>query len=147
MQSSLLFPQKCKKIGLVLFIPFLVLGIMNLFYEFQFRWLDLPVHLPLKDITTDYNLTNELAGIGILLSLLMIAFSKETKEDEFIVQVRLESLQWAVYVNYALLAICILFVNGTMFFQVIIYNMYTVLIFFILRFNFILYKTSRSASS
>ena len=58
-------------------------------------------------------------------------------------QVRLESLQWSVYLNCALLLIALLAVYEEAFFYVMVYNMFTVLIFFIVRFNFVLYWKDR----
>ena len=39
----------------------------------------------------------------VLVGLFLIAFSKEKIEDEQIVQFRLDSLRWAIYLNYAIL--------------------------------------------
>ena len=47
---------------------------------------------------------------------------------------------WAVWVNYVLLLLSFIFVYGMGFLHVMIYNMFTVLIIFIGRFNLILFK-------
>lgn len=72
-----------------------------------------------------------------------VAFSREKLEDEWVNRVRLESLQWSVYLNYALLLIALLVVYDEGFFYVMVYNMFTILIFFIIRFNFVLYVKDR----
>ena len=77
---------------------------------------------------------------------MFVGFSKEKREDEFIAKLRLSSLLWAVWVNYVLLLFAFLFVYGTSFLTVMIYNMFTVLIIFIVRFNYILYKNAKSVS-
>jgi hypothetical protein len=46
------------------------------------------------------NILNEILGVVIILSLLVVAFSKEKSEDEYISKIRLESLVWSVYLNY-----------------------------------------------
>jgi hypothetical protein len=94
----------------------------------------------------DYNLTNELALTGLIIGLMMIAFSKERQEDEFINKLRLESLQWAVIINYILLLIATWFINGASFLQVMMYNMLTVLVIFIIRFHLLLIRIKRSKS-
>jgi hypothetical protein len=71
---------------------------------------------------------------------MMVGFSKEKNEDEYIANLRLSSLMWAVWVNYALLLLSFIFVYGMGFLHVMIYNMFTVLIIFIGRFNLILFK-------
>ncbi len=56
------------------------------------------------------NLLNELFGILTILSSLLVAFSKEKNEDEFISKIRLESLVWAVYFNYGILLLSFIFI-------------------------------------
>jgi hypothetical protein len=53
-------------------------------------------------------------------------------------------LQWAVLVNYLLLFIANWTVYGFNFLNVMIYNMLTVLIIFIVRFHFVLRKNNSS---
>jgi hypothetical protein len=72
----------------------------------------------------------------------MVGFSKEKNEDEFIANLRLSSLLWAVLVNYGLLLLAFVFVYGFPFLNVMVYNMFTVLIIFIARFNYILHRNS-----
>ena len=45
----------------------------------------------------------------MLVGLIIVAFSKEKIEDEQISQLRLDSLQWAVYLNYIILVISLSF--------------------------------------
>lgn len=89
------------------------------------------------------NISNEIIGVLLIVGALFVGFSREKKEDEFIANLRLSSLLWAVYVNYILLLLSLLFVYGTAFLTVMMYNMFTVLIIFIVRFNYVLYKNSK----
>ena len=68
---------------------------------------------------------------------------EEKTEDEFISRLRLESLVWATYVNYIILALSIIFIYDEVFFWVMILNMFTILLFFLLRFNWILSRTKK----
>jgi hypothetical protein len=90
------------------------------------------------------NLLNEITGLLIITSAFLVAFSKEKQEDEFISKIRLESLVWAVYLNYAILIIALLFIYDMSFMWVIIFNMFTILFFFIARFNWEVYKLKKS---
>lgn len=83
----------------------------------------------------DNNILNEILGIIMIISSVLVAFSKEVNEDEYISKIRLESLVWAVYLNYAILLLAFVFVYGMSFLWVMIFNMFTILIFFIIRFN------------
>jgi peptidoglycan/LPS O-acetylase OafA/YrhL len=142
MEFTLLLPNKFKKVGLLLLLPSFILGIFNLYYEFEFGFLTIE-NTAKGDFGGDINLTDELALTGTILGLLFIAFAREKQEDEYIESIRLKSLQWAVLVNYFLLLIATWLVHGGhgfTFIDVMIYNMLTVLIIFIVRFHLVLRK-------
>ncbi|MGV4438987.1 hypothetical protein ACQ1PL_05730 [Ornithobacterium rhinotracheale] len=86
-----------------------------------------------------YTLVNVLWIVGGL----MIAFAREKVEDEFIEKLRLESFQWAFLVNYLILLALFIFVYGFAFINVLIFSIYTVLILFILRFHYLLFKQKK----
>jgi hypothetical protein len=77
------------------------------------------------------------------LSLLVWGYSKQKNEDEFISTLRLESMQLAVYVNYAVLLLANFFFFFTDFMVVMFFNLGTIALFFVLRFNYILWKYNR----
>lgn len=78
-----------------------------------------------------------------ILGLLLIAFSKEKIEDEQITQLRLDSLQWAIYANYSIFMLCVIFINGLQFLTIVAYNVITPLIIFIIRFRWKIYQMNR----
>lgn len=138
MNAKWLFPHRFRLIGWLLFIPSILLGLANRYTEFRFEQLDVSGWLVFGEIGN--NLTDEVAGLGVIVGLLLIAFSKEKVEDEMISRIRLEALQWSVYANYLLLAIAMLTVYSTAFLEVMIYNMFTVLLVFIGRFRWLLHR-------
>jgi hypothetical protein len=93
---------------------------------------------------TAMRLHHDIFILLIVSGLLFIGFSKEKIEDEQISQIRLDSLQWAVYFNYALFIICVLFIYGVHFIPVLIFNIISPLIFFIIRFRWKIYQLNRS---
>ncbi len=152
MSNKLLLPNRYKMIGWCLLIPAVILGIILIFTDFE----GVPVNAKVfaifsEDILgknqsfglVETDVTNTVVGILFITGAIFVGFSREKKEDEFIANLRLSSLLWAVFVNYILLLLCFLFVYGTVFLNVMIYNMFTVLIIFIARFNYILYKNSK----
>jgi hypothetical protein len=146
MKQIKLFPHKFQRIGWILLVPFLALGIANLFFEYNAPWLQFKlIKSSSLEFFSSHNFTDELAAIGLIMSLIFIAFSKEKIEDEAIQFFRLEALQWAVYANYLVLIISILSVYGSAFFQVLTYNMFTALVIFILRFRYILYQYNKAS--
>jgi hypothetical protein len=83
----------------------------------------------------------------VLIGLFLIAFSKERMEDEQIVQLRLDSLRWAIYLNYAILLFSLVFTNGRESDHILLLNIWLPLLFFILRFQWVLYRLNRLARS
>lgn len=139
MKSNYLLPHFLKRTGLIVLIPSLLLGILVMYADYEIPGFETSLATSQHLFNSgNNNLTDELASICFLASLFLIAFTEEKIEDEWVMQVRSDSLQWAVYVNYGLLAVAILFVYNTTFFEVLVYNMYTILIFFILRFNYLM---------
>lgn len=157
MYKSLLLPHKYKKIGWMILIPATIAGIVLIIGDFDTKWLSARVFAFFTDefksgefvtgktrftfIKTD--ITNTLVGVLFLSGALLTAFSREKQEDEYIDKLRLSSLLWAVWVNYLLLLLAFIFVYGFSFLNVMIYNMFTILIIFIARFNFILYQNRK----
>ena len=144
MGTNYLLPHKFKKVGWLLFIPSAILGLLTLIYEWTPEFLNVNVFGIFIDEfmgTKKYfgfvsnNILNEILGVLVILSGLMIAFSKESEEDELISKIRLQSLVWATYWNYGILVLAMLLVYDLSFLWVMIFNMYTVLIFFIIKFN------------
>ncbi|CAN5300242.1 hypothetical protein BH09BAC4_BH09BAC4_22760 [soil metagenome] len=144
MKTKWLFPHQYRLVGWFIFVPSAILGLAMMYGNLQLTFLTLSAKV---DTLFEYsNLTDELAGIGTIIGLFIIAFSREKVEDEMISQLRLEALQWSVYANYIILIIAILTMYDTAFFNVMIYNMFTVLIIFLLRFRFSVYRLSQSAT-
>jgi len=157
MKTKLLFPHRYKIIGWVVLIPAAVLGFLYLFFDVEPAFLDVKVFSVFGSGSflsssskvfqlVKNNITDEIAGVLFIIGALLVAFSREKTEDEFIAKTRLESLVWATYANYIILIFCFLFFFDLGFFWVMILNMFTILIFFIIRFYFILYQSKKSLS-
>lgn len=155
MKTKLLFPYRFKRIGWILLVSSAILGILYLFFDYELNFLDLQVFaIYSEEIFEDTvrfgfdrnNITDEISAILFIIGAIFVAFSKEKQEDEFIAKTRLESLVWATYVNYIILIFCFLFFYSLGFLYVMIFNMFTILIFFIIRFYYILYMSKKSLS-
>ena len=155
MTTQLLLPNRYKKIGWIILIPATILGLILCYNEFSADWLWAKVfaiasegsEFHYKYFTfTKTNITNTVIGGLFIIGAVLVGFSKEKKEDEFITGLRLSSLLWAVLVSYILLFIAFIFVYGTPFLDVMVYNMFTVLIIFIVRFNYLMHKNSKTVS-
>lgn len=152
MENKLLLPNGFKKPGWFIMVPAMIAGVFLSFHGYEADWLNVKVFALFDSDFNgsrfcqfiDDNITNELVGLLFLTGAFFVAFSKEKTEDEFIAKLRLSSLLWAVCVNYVLLFLTFIFVYGLSFYSMMIYNMFTVLIFFIVRFNYILYRNSKT---
>jgi hypothetical protein len=155
METRFLLPNKCKLIGWILLIPSSILGIFVIFKGFQFKFLEMRVFTfssggfapwePSNFFKFEKeNLTGTIIGIIFLVGALMVAFAREKNEDEFISKKRLESLLWATIINYVILLFCFIFFYEFGFMYVMIFNMFTILILFIIRFNYIIFRSSKS---
>jgi len=153
MKSRFLFTHKWRIAGYGCFVAALVFAItLKLLHPEGYASVDLHQVVPshqnsLNGIHTGVmgmRLHHDIFILLVVSGLLFIGFSKEKIEDEQISQLRLDSLQWAVYFNYALFIICVLFVYGVHFIPVLIFNIITPLIFFIIRFRWKIYQLNRS---
>lgn len=149
MKSRFLFPSKARFLGLFLFLA----GIAFFIYSQNtsneiFVWHDLrPGAQNFTGAARDEAFDNEIQLFLVLSGLLLLAFSKEVVEDEHIVQLRSDSLQWAVYVNYAAFAVLIFVSYGLNFLMFTMYNVLTLLVFFIVRFRWKIYLLNRGLTA
>ena len=154
MKVNYLFPNKYKKIGWLILIPSAIIGliILNLGYEPDLLDFNVP-SIFIDELfanknmfgMVENNILNEVFGVLTIISSLLVAFSKEESEDEYISKIRLESLVWAVYFNYGILLISFIFIFDFSFLWVMIFNMFIGLLFFIIRFNWQISKLKKSA--
>ncbi len=141
MKNSLLIPGKYKVIGWIIFILSACLGVANSYWEYKIPGFGFPVKN--AELFADYNLTNELALAGLIIGLMMISFSKEKMEHDYLTLIRLECWQWSVLISFGVLFILNFVFYGTTFYSFLVYNMFTVPLIFIAKFNFSLYLLRR----
>lgn len=155
MKVPYLFPHRLKIWGWVVLIPSLILGLITLITNYEPDFLEVNVLALFRDsmigkngvaVITKNNILDEIFGVLVIISGLIVAFSKEKIEDEFISKIRLESLVWATYVNYAILIFAFMFIYDMSFFWVMIFNIFTILLFFIARFNLRVWKLKKMAT-
>lgn len=151
MNNTLLISHRWKTLGWALTIPALLGGIFFIVTDYpdeflkvnipawleRFLWIDDGLFSSNTKPQT-LSLLDEVIAISLLLGLLLLAFSKEKLEDEWIQHVRLESFQWAILINTLLLMAFTIFIHGFPFLNVMVYNMFTPLLIFVARFYFVL---------
>ena len=152
MKTNYLLPNKYKPLGWILFIGGIISGFIIAFSGYEYE----PIKAKVLSIFNEgflganemeyfkiieTGISSEIASIAIIFGGLIIGFSKEKIEDEFIYKLRKDSLVWAIIFNYIVLILAILFIYDLTFFHVLVYNMFTPLLFFIIRFNFLKLKS------
>lgn len=145
-----LLPNRFKKIGWLIFIPSLILGIISLTGIINFPDISLPVFynsgFPLSSEesglfkNTEIDLFPNLFGILIIIGGIMVGFSKEKIEDEYISSLRLKSVFWSLIASYSIILILFLTIFGSLFLTVMILIMFLPLVLYVFRFNYLLLK-------
>ncbi|MEI7629273.1 MAG: hypothetical protein WCJ80_13585 [Bacteroidota bacterium] len=153
--KSILIPHSYKKVGWILLLPSLIAGLIYVVLDFNFpfnpkvntfglfgKGLIIGSAKQSAFRISEVELIPNMISILLVIGGMLVMFSKEKKEDEFINQIRLHSLQFSVFINYTLLLICILFIHGFVFLDVMVYNMFTVIFIYIMRFHYLLHNNS-----
>lgn len=153
MKTRFLFPNHFKTVGWVLFVPSLVLGILyNINNEILKSFLKIKVFAIAETQLFNFNsyfkfiendIIDELILFGLIIGGVFVGFSKLKNEDEYISKIRYESLVWATYFNYGLILFFTLFIYGIPYLNILFYNMFTLLLFFIIRFHYMIYKLNK----
>ncbi len=148
-----LFSHKAQKPGILLFLSSGLVGITHIITQYELPILNVPVFslvtselLGKKEYCSiqNTNITSTLLGVLFIVGGLLAGFSKVKQEDEYIRSMRLSALLWAVMLNYGILLLAFLLIYGLDFISIMVYNMFTTLIFFNLRFHYLLYRASSS---
>lgn len=166
MKTNYLFPHACKRIGWIALAAILT-GII-VYFAVNPPWDSIDefaaiIQKPRFILAAMQTLTFFLStttGImitsAIIVSLLLVAFSREKNEDEYISKIRGDSLVWAMITTYALIIITLIimipvyawdasFYGAFAMLLFIYFNLYTILILFLIKFNFALSKLNKAA--
>ena len=130
MKNLWLLPQWCHKAGWVLFTPCAILGLYIIFVE-EYAPMNIEFYPALK--------TN-IAIIGTLIGLYMVAFSKEQIEDEFINALRMDAMIKAFILNSIIIALGSLAVYGIQYVYMLSITQYFVLLAYIIIFQYNMHK-------
>lgn len=118
-------PHSYKKIGVTLAIS---------------SFLGLMIHLRLEHYIS---LTFRFTYLLFIIGLVIWSFAQQRIEDEMVMQQRLESLQLAVYLNYALLLIATLIFYSLSFVFVLGFAQFSLLLFYVIRMEYVNYKDAQ----
>ena len=132
MKNLWLLPAWCRKAGWALFIPCAILGLYLIFVEY-YTPLEFEFYPALKA---------NIAIIGTLIGLYMVAFSKEKIEDEFINSLRMDAMIKAIILNCVVIVLASLIIYGGWYIYTLSITQYFVLLAYIIIFRYNINKYS-----
>jgi hypothetical protein len=139
MKPRILFPYWCRYLGwglVIAHIPISMIGRKNGMIN------PLDASAGNTGLFTGEHLFFISTTLLMSLGLFFVAFASEKIEDEQIRHLRLDSLRWAIYINYLILIISLVFVNDTA--HILELNLWVPLFFFIIRFRWVIFLLNRS---
>ncbi|PCJ64992.1 MAG: hypothetical protein COA58_12030 [Bacteroidetes bacterium] len=149
MKSLVLLPNGFKKVGWILLALSVLMWSFHLIWDWEPSWMEFKTWSILNSqflgesswmSFKSQNMFITVVAVIFIIGGLVVGFSKEKVEDEFITTLRLNSLMWAVLVGYLVLVFLYLTVYGLAFLNVLAYQMFAILLLFIFRFHYLLYK-------
>ena len=153
MKQNYLLPHGFKRVGLIMLVPFLVACIWLLCGPCEGDWfiVDVPALFTLDIASTSewFGMTvtdpvNEICMLGLLVSLVFIALSKEKDEDEMTAVVRMQSFVWSFWCTAILMMVAILFVYDLAFMYFAFASVFVCFIMYICKFNYEMIKIRRT---
>lgn len=153
MKKIFLLPHSFKKAGWAILIPTFIIGFMmfidgcNGFPGYLMKGMDPASELyRVLDSNTMGYVLNNIAIIGICVGSLFVTCSREPIEDELITQLRLNALLIALYLSTAFNAVSALCFYGLSYLYVMIGNIFTVLLVFLVVYEVKLWRLKKSLS-
>lgn len=143
MKSIPLLPHRFKMMGLILVVPGIFLGVLSIYFDFRPDFLTVETNPDLLFMNTQ-NLLDEVALTLTLLGLLAIAFSREKIEDEFVSQVRLNSLMWSFGFYYLIILLAVWVLYNDNFWTLMIYHLFMPIVFYVVLFRINILRASIS---
>ncbi|HTX87471.1 MAG TPA: hypothetical protein VMC08_00650 [Bacteroidales bacterium] len=139
--NKFLFPYPWKWVGAALVLIGLAGLVYYIFFDFQ---LILPVFAVISSFLETRlftivrtNIADELIMVTLLAGFFLLAFSKERKEEERFDQLRFRAWVRSVQVNSLLLFVSILFFYGNGFLGVLLVNLVSTFIWYLVLFRFL----------
>lgn len=131
-------PLTFKWIGLVLIA---LSGMLTLLFD----RLNLRIEVPVFAVVSSFmetkflvfsrtNFTDEISLLLALTGFLMVVFSKEKNDSEELQLIRYKSFAQAVFINTIFLIFCVLFVYGSSFMAMLVLNIFSVYVFYLIIF-------------
>lgn len=144
--KNLLLPYYFKLIGVFLLVTGIALAIFYIWFDFRFTipvFAVYSVFLETKIFETfRTNFADELTLLFLICGLGMIVFSKQKTEYAGLDLIRFKALSLAVITNTVFLLLSVIFVYGSGFMGILVINVISLFVFYLILFFFIKRKKS-----
>jgi len=144
--KNLLLPYYFKLIGVFLLVTGIALAIFYIWFDFRFTipvFAVYSVFLETKIFETfRTNFADELTLLFLICGLGMIVFSKQKTEFAGLDLIRFKALSLAVITNTVFLLLSVIFVYGSGFMGILVFNVISLFVFYLILFFFIKRKKS-----
>ena len=148
--KNFLLPHYCKTIGFILVLFGIVFLVLYLKFDFNYTtsvFAIISIYLENRFfVITQNNIIDEITLILFVIGFGLIVFSKEKNEVEQLNALREKALINAVIVNTFFMLFSIFFIYGGGFLGSIIFNLFSVFIFYLFFFNLSNKKQSKNYS-
>jgi len=144
--KNLLLPYYFKLIGIFLLVTGIALAIFYIWFDFRFTipvFAVYSVFLETKIFETfRTNFADELTLLFLICGLGMIVFSRQKTEFTGLDLIRFKALSLAVITNTVFLLLSVIFVYGSGFMGILVFNVISLFVFYLIIFFFIKRKKS-----
>lgn len=145
--KTFLLPYPVKFAGIILTLAGIVVGVFYLWFDFRFN---MPVFAIFSSfletkmfVTFTTNFADELTLLLLVAGLLLIVFSREKIETQYLNNAREKAMTKAIITNNIFLLLSILFVYGSGFIGILVINLFSFLLFFLFFFYLLKRKPDR----
>jgi len=142
--KNLLLPYPVKFAGLFLTFAGMVMSVFYLLFDFRFT---IPVFAIFSSfletkmfVTFNTNFADELTMLLLFTGLILIVFSKEKTESEYLDATREKAIVKALIYNNIMLLFSILFIYGSGFIGILVINLFSFSLFYLFIFYLMKYK-------
>lgn len=146
--KKFLLPYRFKFIGAFLLTIGIILAVLYLFFDYSIIipvFAICSVFMETKFfVTFQTNFTDELILFFLISGLGLVAFSKEKKETKNLDGLRSNAIGKALIANNILLLFAILFFYGGVFLGVVVFNLFSFFIFYLIFFYLAIRKKIRN---
>lgn len=144
---KLFLPNKLRIYGWVILLFGIILGVSRFYFGVKPEFLNIKVFAVYsKYFETNYfkvienHVSEELTALLILVGLFIISFTKEKIENDSVSAIRYKSLIFTFYINTVLIALSFLFVYGFGFINILVINVFSPFIIYIILSRYFLSK-------